>query len=115
MGVSLILAIPAAETLGGNAFNLLYIIGHGSQTQRAQNSPNFELRRRRAWACYLTYCQNAECMPLFKEIVDIENLSLPSPEEEFEAGIFKTPWTTLNSGQSNGSLYAELIRIYTLW
>lgn len=54
-------------------------------------------------------------MSLFKEVADMENLCLPSPEDEFDATVFQKPQTTLNAGGSNGGVYSELVRIFTLW
>ncbi|KAK3648891.1 hypothetical protein LTR22_013116 [Elasticomyces elasticus] len=45
----------------------------------------------------------------------MENLPLPWPEADFEAGYITSDPVTLASNRGNGGVYAEVIRILTLW
>jgi hypothetical protein len=45
----------------------------------------------------------------------MEKLALPWPEADFEAGYLRTSQVTLDSALSNGGVYAEIIKILTLW
>ncbi|KIX03502.1 uncharacterized protein Z518_07055 [Rhinocladiella mackenziei CBS 650.93] len=99
----------------GNAFDLLHIIGLGSETPQTQKSWKCEIRRRRFWACYLMHCHNGECLSLLKPVADTGNLALPWPEEDFDIGVTDYPRVTLNSNQSNGGIYTEVIKALTLW
>lgn len=82
---------------------------------RTENSLESEVQRRRLWACYLMHCQNCERLVLFEPIADILNLPLPWPEEDFESGVSTCPQASLESLQSNGGTFSELIKVITLW
>ncbi|KAH8808017.1 hypothetical protein F5884DRAFT_857574 [Xylogone sp. PMI_703] len=99
----------------GNSCTTLRIVGVGSDTARMENSLESEIKRRRLWACYLTHCQNCERITLFEPTDDIANLPLPWPDGEFAAGSSKHPQLSLQSTQSNGGTFAELIKVITLW
>ena len=99
----------------GNACQLLQIIGLGSSDLRTENSLEAEIRRRRFWACYLMHCQNSERLSLFESGADMLSLPLPWPEDEFIAGVSKSPRAFLQSDYGNGGLFAELIKVLTIW
>ncbi|KAH7148209.1 hypothetical protein EDB81DRAFT_791762 [Dactylonectria macrodidyma] len=99
----------------GNAYQTLYIMGLGPIVSRNENSLESEIRRRRFWACYLMHCYSPERLALFEPIANMENLPLPWPEEDFEAGMSQCPTVSLKSQQSNGGIYCELIRGLTFW
>jgi hypothetical protein len=80
-----------------------------------ENSLESEIQSRRYWACYLMHCQNCERLMLFEPVVDILNLTLPWPEEDFEVGISTHPRSSLESVQSNGGIFSEMIKVITLW
>lgn len=82
---------------------------------RTENSLESEIQRRRFWACYLMHCQNSERLMLFEPVADILNLTLPWPEEEFECGISTHTRVSLESVQSNGGIFSEIIKVITLW
>jgi hypothetical protein len=42
------------------------------------------------------------------------NLCLPSREEDYQLG-FCRDFVSMKSDQSNGSVYAELVKVLTLW
>jgi hypothetical protein len=73
------------------------------------------MRRRRFWACYQAHCHSSDAILPFDPSVDLENLALPWPEEDFEAGFTHQPRATLKSEQSNGGLFPEIIKVFTLW
>ncbi|KEF57342.1 uncharacterized protein A1O9_05259 [Exophiala aquamarina CBS 119918] len=75
----------------GSACNLLNIIGLGPR------------RPQDPWTCE------------FEAATNMDNLPLPWPEEDFEIGVCRSPQITLSSDQSNGGMYAELIKILTIW
>ncbi|KAH8681957.1 hypothetical protein BX600DRAFT_544414 [Xylariales sp. PMI_506] len=99
----------------GNACQLLQIVGIGSGPSRNDTSLEYELRRRRFWTCYLMHCHSPERLQLFAPETDLQNLALPWPEGDFEAGFSSQPVASLNSGQSSGSIFAELVKVLTLW
>lgn len=99
----------------GNACQLAYILGLGSEANHADNSLKFEIRRRRFWACYLMHCHGSERFSLFESETDKLALKLPWPEEDFSAGNSKCPQVSLGSVQSNGGIFSELIKALTLW
>lgn len=99
----------------GTACQLIQIIGPSSSKPQTESPLEAEIRRRRFWACYLMHCQNAERLSLFESGADIMKLPLPWPEEDFDAGLPQSPQTTLQSRQSNGGIFSELIRILTIW
>ncbi|KAM0353145.1 hypothetical protein ACHAP4_008382 [Fusarium culmorum] len=74
-----------------------------------------ELRRRRVWACYLTHCFSSEKLFRFEAIADIEELPLPWPDDNFEAGAPPSDVATIANGVVTGSVFAELIRGLHLW
>ena len=104
-----------AHPITGNASQLVHIIGLGSETICMDNSWESEIRRRRFWACYLMRCHNSERFLLLEPDADILNLALPWPEEDFDAGVSKCPRVSLESVQSNGGIFSELIKALTLW
>lgn len=104
-----------AHPIPGNACQLLHITGPGSETLRTENSWQSEIRRRRFWACYLMHCHHSERLLYFEPGTDMQNLALPWPEEDFDAGVFKCHQVTLDSGQSNGGIFSELIKVLTFW
>jgi len=60
-------------------------------------------------------CQMAEQLSLFEPVADMPNLTLPWPEEDFDAGVSRGPPVCLESGGGNGGIYAELVKALTLW
>ncbi|KAH8897750.1 hypothetical protein GQ53DRAFT_884572 [Thozetella sp. PMI_491] len=99
----------------GNAYQSLLIGGLGSKAVRSANGLEFEIKRRRFWACYLMHCHTADRSSSFEAIADVQNLALPWPEEDFEAGIASGPIATLSAAQGNKSVFAEVIKGLTLW
>jgi hypothetical protein len=97
-----------------SACTLLAIIGIGSGTSHTANTWDAEIRRRRAWATYLMHCHNAEATSSFA-ITGMDKVPLPWPEADFEAGYTRSAPVTLESRQSNGGIFAEVIKILSLW
>ncbi len=98
-----------------NACSLLHIGGLGSAKLHTPNSLASEIRRRRLWACYLMHCTLGENLSLFEPVTDIPKLTLPWPEADFDAGVSRGPHVCLESGESGGGVYAELIKAGMLW
>ncbi|UZP41761.1 hypothetical protein NXS19_009577 [Fusarium pseudograminearum] len=96
----------------GNACQHLHITG-----TNYNNGFNIEseLRRRRVWACYLMHCFSSEKLFRFEAIADIEELPLPWPDDNFEAGAPPSVVATIANGVVTGSVFAELIRGLHLW
>ena len=90
-------------------------MGLGSEKLHRRNSWESEIRRRRFWACYLMHCHNSEKLSFFELAADMENLPLPWPEDDFIASQSTRPQVTLKSGNSNGGVFSELIKVLTFW
>ena len=64
-------------------------------------------------------CQSGDNLSFFEPIADLAKLNLPWSEEEFEAGVPRCPPDYLNPDRSDEtvgrSLYAEVIKAFTLW
>ncbi len=73
------------------------------------------MRRRRFWGCYLMHCHAAESWGVSELLESTRTLALPWPEPEFDTGISRQPRMLLESDQSNGGIYGELIKALTLW
>ncbi|KAG8358388.1 hypothetical protein FVEN_g3936 [Fusarium venenatum] len=96
----------------GNACQHLHIIGTNVKHNSSLAS---EIYRRRFWACYLMHCFSSEKLFRFEAIADVENLPLPWPDNNFEAGTPPTDIATIANGVVTGSEFAELIRGLHLW
>lgn len=99
----------------GAACNLLHIIGPGCETSSSEDPLLSEIRRRRFWACYQAHVHSSDCVHRFSPATDLDTLTLPWPEDDFEAGISRQPRVTIRSTKSNGGLYPEVIKILNLW
>ncbi|OQV00209.1 Fungal specific transcription factor domain-containing protein [Cladophialophora immunda] len=100
----------------GVACQLLYVIGLEPGKLYGNNAFESEMRRRRLWACYLMQCQSADSLSFFQPLVDLSSLSLPWPEDDFNAGVSTQPSKCLDSkGVAGESLYAEVIIGLTFW
>lgn len=117
-GAGRILTRTKAATNGlhytGNALNLLVILGLVPGSQPIEDPWVAEVRRRRLWACYLTYCHNSESLSRFP-VAGMEDLELPWPEADFDSKISQRPGVTLRSGGCSGGIYSRMIRAMTLW
>ncbi|KAJ9615186.1 hypothetical protein H2200_001260 [Cladophialophora chaetospira] len=99
-----------------NATQLLYVTGISTGSSLGgENTFAAELRRRRFWACYLVHCHTTEKQALFEPIGDIKQVPLPWPEDDFQNLACTNAHTYLEAKQANGGVFAELIRIMTLW
>lgn len=74
-----------------------------------------ELSRRRFWASFLLNQFISE--PVFPKILrnSVGDIPLPIPEEDYNSGNVPTPSATLNKGARDGSIFAELVRVMSLW
>lgn len=99
----------------GIAYQMLLIIGLGTETPQTENPWESEVRRRRIWASYLMHCHENGKLSSFDPLATLPNLPLPCPEDEFEAGLLQSTPVTIHSTESNGGIYAELIKVLTLW
>ncbi|KAH8886643.1 hypothetical protein GQ53DRAFT_727650 [Thozetella sp. PMI_491] len=74
-----------------------------------------EIKRRRFWASFLVNQFVSE--PSFPKITgnDVLDVLLPIPEDAYEKGVVSPHKVTLRSGERNSSVFAELIRILSLW
>jgi hypothetical protein len=101
------------------ACQLLYVIGLESAKLCGDYEFKAEMRRRRLWACYLMQCQSGDNLSFFEPLIDLSSLSLPWPEEDFDAGTSRWPPQYLDPSRrpagAGHSLYAELIKGLTLW
>ena len=61
------------------------------------------------------HCHNNEKLSSFAPLAELPNLPLPWPEDDFESGVAKGSSATLTSTESNGGMYAELVKALTLW
>lgn len=99
----------------GNATLISYGLGMSSYTNDATPTLSLELRRRRFWASHLIMSFGSrvdfsatDYSPVF------EKVPLPCSESLFEAGV-TGPTGQLPDAQRDGSIYAELVRVITLW
>ena len=90
-------------------------MGLGSDPTNMDNSWEAESRRCRVWACYLMHCHDNGKLSSFEPIALSPNLPLPWPEEDFKAGNSESNPVKLTSSESNGGIYAELVKVMTLW
>jgi hypothetical protein len=76
-----------------------------------------EIRRRRFWAYYLTNSHASEPsnMMLTEPSPRAKRLTLPWREEDYELGIPTILRPCLESEQTHGGLYCELIKAMTYW
>lgn len=85
----------------------------------AEATDNFsldaELRRRQFWASFLVNQFVSE--PAFPKIFgsNVGDVLLPVPEEDYSQGLVPVHNTTLRKGERGSSIFAELIRVLSLW
>lgn len=60
------------------------------------------------------HCHNSESLSNFP-VPCMDKMPLPWSEADFEAGCSRTAPVTLDSSQGNGGVFAEVIKILTLW
>ncbi|KAI0454672.1 hypothetical protein F5B21DRAFT_504148 [Xylaria acuta] len=99
----------------GHAFLLLDLLGLGPKSLYTENSLQSEIRRRHFWACYVMHCHTSEKGAQFKLEGDTSKLPLPWSDEDFDTGLARNPPVSLDSEESNGSVFAELIKATTIW
>lgn len=101
----------------GNATLLAQILGLGSDHPGKEDLWESEVRRRRFWASYLIEGHSSESTSMIvrQPPESTLKLTLPWREEDFEVGIPSQPRACLDSGQSNGGLFCELIKAMTIW
>ena len=99
----------------GNAIQIGHLLGLSYEREVTKHSWESEKSRRRFWACYLIHCHSSES--IFTPAPDgaFLKLQLPWLEEDFDAGLSSRPSVCLESGQSNGGVFCELIKALTLW
>lgn len=96
----------------GNAIQIAYMLGMAGQGVRNANGLATEMTRRRYWAVYLLNTHATDT--LFTKDPDL-SLPLPWTDEEFNAGYCDRDPIALRDLTRNDSIYAELVRIMTLW
>ncbi|KAJ9609082.1 hypothetical protein H2200_006853 [Cladophialophora chaetospira] len=100
----------------GNAGQILHILSSGNDRPGKEDLWVSERARRRFWAWYLMSCHAPESAIMVAERPDnINTLTLPWHEQDFERSTPTQPRLSLSSGKSNGGLYCEVIRAMTHW
>ena len=99
----------------GNALLIIRLLGFGHDGMAGRTPLQSEIFRRRFWANYLVNCHATDLLPYQGPSENSLKLPLPWREEDFENDIPSTPAITLETGESNGSIYAELVRALTFW
>lgn len=99
----------------GNGAQVAHLLGMGSERANSRDSWESELRRRRFWACYLMQCHAVESLFVSQIAETTVQLTLPWREDDFERGTPTAPRTCLESGESNGGIFSELIKALTFW
>ena len=61
------------------------------------------------------HCFSSEKLFRFEAIADVDNLPLPWPEDNFQAGVPPDRVATIENGVDTGNVFAELIRGLHLW
>ncbi len=98
----------------GNGVQTAHLLGLSHERPGKENTLTSEISRRRFWACFLINAFASET-PFLKDPTPIVmNLTLPWPDDDFEAGKARQP-AFLTSRSGNGGIYCELIRAMTLW
>jgi hypothetical protein len=103
---------PANYKVG--ATNTAVILGLLTERKEKEGTLESEIRRRRFWACYLLCSFQSEALLPRSPTEQMLNLYLPSSEEDYQLG-FSRDLVSMKSDQSNGSVYAELVKVMTLW
>lgn len=99
----------------GNSAQAAHVLGLGFERPGTEDSWTLESRRRRFWACYLLHCYASEPFPQPEPGGNIQEVTLPWREEEYDIGVSRHPRVSLASGQSNGGIYCEFVKAWTLW
>lgn len=100
----------------GNAADAAHLLGLGVERPGGTTDTwDLELRRRRFWACYLMHSEAPESLAEPEPGGNKLKLTLPWPEEDFDTGVSSCHSVCLESGQSNGAIYCELIKAVRLW
>ncbi|KAI3316836.1 hypothetical protein HD806DRAFT_541813 [Xylariaceae sp. AK1471] len=105
-----------AYFLKGNAFLVQDLLGLGPKSLQTGNLLECEIRRRRFWACYVMHCHTEPGKVLqFGPKGDILTLPLPWSDRDFDAGVSQHPQISLSSEESDGSVFAVLIKATSFW
>ncbi|KIW92643.1 uncharacterized protein Z519_06490 [Cladophialophora bantiana CBS 173.52] len=99
----------------GSAAQIAHLLGLGTDMPGREDLWESEIRRRRFWACYLMHCHAIETCAVLTSAENTLKLTLPWPEEDFNVGTAIHPRVCLKSGNSNGSIFGELIKALTFW
>ncbi|OQU96863.1 Fungal specific transcription factor domain-containing protein isoform 3 [Cladophialophora immunda] len=99
----------------GTAAQIAHLLGLGTDRPGKEDMWQSEIRRRRFWACYLMHCHAIETCAVGASAENTLNLTLPWTEEDFDAGVATNARVCLKSGDSNGGIFAELIKALTFW
>jgi hypothetical protein len=98
----------------GNGIQTAQVLGLVFEQQRNKDTLDREIQRRLFWACYITNLFTAETCFVTVPSENVLKLTLPCRDEDYDAG-YPTDGVQLSSGRSNGSIYAELIKVMLLW
>src|SRR5262245_17669828 len=98
----------------GCASNTAFVIGLRTNRKGNQDSLAAEISRRRFWACYLL--STFQAWTLFPKTPSeaVLTLRLPCQDDDFDVGLPQGKFT-LTSGKGNDSIFAELVKVITLW
>jgi hypothetical protein len=99
------MTLPAA-----NARALIQVLGTGSRNTKDIDPFEAEIRRRRFWSHYLMECHMPSPGPPELRKAVMSRIELPWPEEDFAAGRGQP-----SRGDHERGIYAEMIRVLTLW
>jgi len=98
----------------GNGVLIAYGLGTSFQKGAAPTLAA-ELSRRRFWACFLIMSFGSKVDFVAKDFSNVfEKVPLPCTERQFETG-FASSGNQVETGEEEGSIYAELIRALSLW
>jgi hypothetical protein len=92
-----------------------HLLGLVVDNTTKENSLSQEIRRRRFWACYLLNSFSVHTPFPTAPSWQVMDLTLPCREDEYQEIKMPRDRDTLKHPIPNGSIYAELVRVMTLW
>lgn len=91
------------------------LLGLGKNPLAQANTIVAELSRRRLWACFLINQFIDRTASNKMEILEFKDVPLPCDEQDFRIGAIPEQHATWSRQNGTSSIFAELIKISSLW
>lgn len=91
------------------------LLGLGKNPLAQANTIEAELSRRRLWACFLINQFIDRTGSNKMEIQEFKDVPLPCDEQDFRIGAIPEQHATWSHQNGTSSIFAELIKISSLW